>query len=460
MAAILEAPLEEVKDEGSSDFAYRLLDPKGKDHLEDAADAQRRLQALIANWLRMENVVCLLGAGCSKSEGIGGLTLQELETAVLTTVAEKWKPNAEVSAFIEERTEQAKSEGAVGFEQWLTILSNAANLVNMNGTPVSAISFKSGDVDLADISKLLDDIEDAIFGHCGLVLPRPDEGPEGHHAFFAKVIARDAALGRVQVFTLNFDTVIEQALDHLRLYYFDGFSGRTAPSFDPAGYGLDIYYPGDVSEGRVRRFDRFLHLYKLHGSINWVVDAEGNVTAIQPSLAELKTQRNIADETKKLAEFGRLRAASDSRLGILPTANKFVQTLEAPFAHLFRLFAQRLQAPQTFLFVCGYGFSDDHVNSMIESGLANASLTMLIVSPEWIDLAVGGTPTSDWLRKHQHVGERIFLLCPSAKDKAFKVATFDDFALNIMPHVKWLDEFVALRQLEKIIQPLPPLNAK
>jgi len=51
-------------------------------------------------------------------------------------------------------------------------------------------------------------------------------------------------------------------------------SGRTDPSFDPTGYGLDIYFPGDVSEGRVRRFDRFLHLYKLHGSINWVVNSE------------------------------------------------------------------------------------------------------------------------------------------------------------------------------------------
>jgi len=32
-------------------------------------------------------------------------------------------------------------------------------------------------------------------------------------------------------------------------------------------------------------------------------------------------------------------------------------------------------------------------------------------------------------------------------------ATFDDFASNVMPQVKWLDEFAALRRLEKTIEP-------
>ena len=34
-------------------------------------------------------------------------------------------------------------------------------------------------------------------------------------------------------------------------------------------YHYDLYYPGETTEGRVSRVDRVLHLYKLHGSINW-----------------------------------------------------------------------------------------------------------------------------------------------------------------------------------------------
>ena len=67
--------------------------------------------------------------------------------------------------------------------------------------------------------------------------------------------------------------------------------------------------------------------------------------------------------------------------GILPTANKFVQTLSMPFAHLFRAFQIRLSAPQTFLLVLGYGFGDDHVTRIIESALMNLSLVMLVIEP-------------------------------------------------------------------------------
>ena len=82
-------------------------------------------------------------------------------------------------------------------------------------------------------------------------------------------MARDSNLGRTHLFTLNYDTLFEQAIELLGIQYFDGFSGRANSHFDPSVYGLDIYYPGELSEGRVRRFDKFLHFYKLHGSIHW-----------------------------------------------------------------------------------------------------------------------------------------------------------------------------------------------
>ena len=55
----------------------------------------------------------------------------------------------------------------------------------------------------------------------------------------------------------------------LGVQYFGGFTGRAGAFFDSSVHGIDIYYPGEVAEGRVRRFDRFLHFWKLHGSIHW-----------------------------------------------------------------------------------------------------------------------------------------------------------------------------------------------
>lgn len=123
-------------------------------------------------------------------------------------------------------------------------------------------------------------IEKAIFAECALEIDRHEitagtGTTSGHIPFLAKLIARDTKLGRTHLFTLNYDTLFEQAMEELGIQYFDGFSGKANSRFDPAVYGLDIYYPGDVAEGRVRRFDKFLQFYKLHGSIHWSVDEDG-----------------------------------------------------------------------------------------------------------------------------------------------------------------------------------------
>lgn len=106
-----------------------------------------------------------------------------------------------------------------------------------------------------------------------------------HLAFLAKLVARDSNLGRAHLFTLNYDTLFEQALELIGIQYFDGFTGRANARFDPSVYGLDIYYPGEVAEGRVRRFDKFLHLYKLHGSIHWRVQGD-EIRAHHPDLRD------------------------------------------------------------------------------------------------------------------------------------------------------------------------------
>jgi hypothetical protein len=232
---------------------------------------------------------------------------------------------------------------------------------------------------------LIEQLGKAIFAECALQLSSSTESGASstevapHLAFLAKLAARDSNLGRAHLFTLNYDTLIEQALELLGIQYFDGFTGRADARFDPSVYGLDVYYPGEIAEGRVRRFDKFLHLYKLHGSIHWHV-RNGELRARHPDLEPFASYSGLeaaakADALSKLAP-------ELSSVGILPTANKFVQTLTMPYAHLFRSFQIRLSAPQTFLLVLGYGFGDDHITQVIETALMNPSLVMLVVEPD------------------------------------------------------------------------------
>lgn len=157
---------------------------------------------------------------------------------------------------------------------------------------------------LKDLQWFVDRLRMAIFAECALSLPDTTAGKSAgaiapQLAFLSKLVARDSNLGRTHLFTLNYDTLFEQALELLGIQYFDGFTGRAAARFDPSVYGLDIYYPGEVAEGRVRRFDKFLHFYKLHGSIHWF-EQDGEMRARHPRALLLDcTARGRRDQSRR-----------------------------------------------------------------------------------------------------------------------------------------------------------------
>jgi hypothetical protein len=69
---------------------YQLIGPSEDGRVSDllsgktVKESRQRLQALIAEWLRMENLVVLTGAGTSVSSG--GKTMDKLERAVLASL--------------------------------------------------------------------------------------------------------------------------------------------------------------------------------------------------------------------------------------------------------------------------------------------------------------------------------------------------------------------------------------
>lgn len=438
--------------------AYALLGSEG-DLLSGLGlnDARTRIQELLSQWLQMENVVVLLGAGASVSRG--GPVMSELEGDVLSQLSglsEAWTPAKQFEPVLRQRlSESAEHGSAFGFERWLSILSNVAAAAGGDGTPIDKIVLRGSeggvDLDREILAAAIEAIGHLIALRCSLHLPTLDTGaePSGHHAFVAKMVARDPTLGRTHLFTTNYDTLVEQALDGLGVGYSDGFIGTISRHFDPSGYGLDVYYPGEVSEGRVRRFDKFMHLYKLHGSVHWRRGQRGEVFQAQRSApATWAEWTDMAPESK--AQW--LGKNGEQAVAVLPTDGKYVSTLGMPYAHLFRAFQQRMEVPQTFLVVVGYGFGDDHINALIDDGMANPSTVVLVVDPCGADQVV------DRVRKYQQAGDRAFLLhSPASGDGGPpKHATFDDFALTLMPNVRWLGDFLRLRRMEADLRdPVP-----
>ena len=128
--------------------SYQLLSPdsagKNKDLVNGKSeeDGLRRIQALLAEWLRMENVVVLTAAGGSVGAGgrlMTGPEENNLEHLVLDAV-ELCDLSDEAKSLINWRKENGLGEG--GFEEWLSFLFNANNIVKGNETPIHSVTWK------------------------------------------------------------------------------------------------------------------------------------------------------------------------------------------------------------------------------------------------------------------------------------------------------------------------------
>jgi hypothetical protein len=236
----------------------------------------------------------------------------------------------------------------------------------------------------------------------------PSAGKEGalktQRRFIKKILTRPLNLRRANLFTLNYDTLLEQAADGEGAVLVDGFVGTLRRVFRPESYDLDFYFPAQTTEGRVHRFDRALHLYKLHGSLNWH-----------------RCEADWENPYGLYATYYDQRVAQDDVL-IYPSPLKYGQALGLPYSELFRRLGTAIAQPQSVLFVIGYGFGDDHVNALIRQALAIPSFTLVVVDP---------SPASPFVGKLKELGdERVWMI------SGWELGTFAHFVEKLLPDLR------------------------
>ena len=136
----------------------------------------------------------------------------------------------------------------------------------------------------------------------------------------------------VEIFTPNYDLLVEQALEHTRVPYFDGFVGSRHAFFDPHAVEND------------QLPSRWARLWKLHGSINWYMREDGTVFR--------------TGET----------TAYDCRL-IHPSHLKYEESRTMPYFVMIDRLRRFLTRSASLLAICGYSFRDEHLNAAIADGL-------------------------------------------------------------------------------------------
>ncbi|WP_140101912.1 SIR2 family protein, partial [Vibrio parahaemolyticus] len=154
------------------------------------------------------------------------------------------------------------------------------------------------------------------------------ENPYSHLISWINGINRDYA---VELFTTNYDLLLEEAMERTRTPYFDGFTGSKSAFFDPSSISRN-----DLPS-------RWIRLWKLHGSINWSRNAKGEVTRLQ---------------------------GDDDGSMVYPSHIKYDQTQAAPFSSMFERLKQFLLEPDSLLITAGFSFADAHITAKLDECLS------------------------------------------------------------------------------------------
>ena len=285
-------------------------------------------QALAPNKMR---IAFLLGAGCPMSvridAGDGNTSplipdIAGLTTLVSTTLAS----DAGLSADYASLLARFGVGAAPNIEEILSHLRALLDVV------------RDGDINgltqpkLQALDKRICQITAGVVG-----VPLPNwETPYHNLAAWMSGIARAHS---VEVFTPNYDLLMEQALESHKVPYFDGFVGAREAFFD---------LPSMESDSLPSRWAR---LWKLHGSINWWRTSDHDVVR--------KSQGD--DEDRQM---------------IYPSHLKYDQSRRLPYLAMLDRLRDFLGRGQAIVVCCGYSFADQHLNEVIMNGLRSNPTAM------------------------------------------------------------------------------------
>ncbi len=305
------------------------------------AEAVTKLEDL----LRQSKPVFLIGAGCSKSAGLpltaeltdkvlNGNELDSASKAILTEV--KGLFAGSTNAHIEDYLSELIDLLAIAERRVTRVATQNTITLGKNNYTAEQLRSAANQIKLA----LAKSIEKPV-------------SIETHRAF-VKAIHHPVRDGKeasepVDYLVLNYDTAIEDALALERVPYSDGIDG------------------GATGWWNTQTFERnglAARVLKLHGSINWC------------ELPDDPLPRRIGSNVQ-------IEGTDGCKVFIWPASTKYRETQFDPYAQLSDLARQAMRPirdSQRVLVICGYSFSDSHINIEIDKALRESSGKLHIVA--------------------------------------------------------------------------------
>ena len=148
----------------------------------------------------------------------------------------------------------------------------------------------------------------------------------------------------IEIFTTNYDLLMEEALEDTGVPYFDGFVGSRQSFFDLRS----------VEDNLIPI--HWAKFWKIHGLINWY----------QKENKEVFRSDAFKNDEK------------DASYLIYPSHLKYDQSRKMPFLALSDQLSRFLKQPSAALILCGYSFNDEHINDTIVNALKSNPTAIVI----------------------------------------------------------------------------------
>ena len=288
----------------------------------------------------------VIGAGCSKCAGLP--LMEELTQKVLDALDKAGKAHAILEGL------KNNFDGSVGctIEDYMSELVDhiaIAERRKLRSATAANASINATDYSPDDLAGALIEIKNTI----ATVIGQSEPEISVHRQFVRAIhqVLQSGKAGqptRVDYYTLNYDTLFEDALSLERIPVADGFNGGATGWWDAEAY----------KDGSAQA-----RILKVHGSIDWCMwDSDVLPRRVRQGLDVGGTREPVL---------------------IWPASTKYREAQRDPFAKIIeamRLGLRPTSDTQVVLTICGYSFGDAHVNVELDRALRESDGRLTIIA--------------------------------------------------------------------------------
>ena len=338
----------------------------------------QKIRKQIEPWLtalfQSEHLSLLTGSGLSQAVHIlaTGKPMQGMDNPQFTTLNTQIQDSAKYVANIAGRSEGNFEDRIRVANELLTGLDHLYRFVTEeNGTKQkNKETVESLRRELKDILK---SFADAILSAESAIVSAKsfEKSMTVLISFLMSFASRSGTRDRLQVFTTNYDRLIEAGSELAGLHLVDRFVGSLMPIFRASRLNLDMHYNPPGIRGEPRYLEGVVKYTKLHGSLDWIQSRDEirrlglpfGAASIEPFLEAIGDEKTTAHD-----------------IMIYPNSAKDRETAMYPYVELFRDFASAVCRPNSTVVTYGYGFGDEHVNRILRDMLTIPSTHLVVIS--------------------------------------------------------------------------------